>query len=75
MSPLKLEKAKFRTRLDALEESEWSADGVERVTFEVATNPGTSLGPIAKIASGGELARFMLARAIYEVNDFRRARR
>jgi len=61
LPPLKLEKAKFRTRLDALEESEWSADGVERVTFEVATNPGTSLGPIAKIASGGELARFMLA--------------
>jgi DNA repair protein RecN (Recombination protein N) len=61
LPPLKLEKAKFATRLDTLEESAWSADGMERVTFEVATNPGASLGPIAKIASGGELARFMLA--------------
>lgn len=58
---LKLEKARFKSRFDPLTEMEWQADGMERVTFEVATNPGIPLGPIAKIASGGELARFMLA--------------
>ena len=61
LTPLKLEKARFATRLAPLDETEWQADGVERVAFEVATNPSTPLGPIAKIASGGELARFMLA--------------
>ena len=61
LPPLRLEKARFKTRLEPLAEAEWSADGMERVAFEVATNPGTPLGPIARIASGGELARFMLA--------------
>ena len=61
LPPLKLEKARFRTRLEPLTESEWSVNGTERVAFEVAANPGIPLGPIAKIASGGELARFMLA--------------
>jgi len=58
---LKLEKASFHTRLDALKEDEWGAHGAERISFEVATNPGTAPGPINRIASGGELARFMLA--------------
>jgi DNA repair protein RecN (Recombination protein N) len=61
LPPLKLEKARFETRLAPLEEANWHADGVERVAFEVATNPNTPVGAIAKIASGGELARFMLA--------------
>jgi len=61
LPPLKLDKARFRTRLEALADSEWSAAGRERVLFEVATNPGVEPGPLAKIASGGELARFMLA--------------
>jgi DNA repair protein RecN (Recombination protein N) len=61
LPPLRLEKARFRTRIEPLPEADWGEDGRERVAFEVATNPGTSLGPIAKIASGGELARFMLA--------------
>jgi len=61
LPPLKLERAKFATRLVALAEAEWGEEGMERVAFEVATNPGEPPGPIAKIASGGELARFMLA--------------
>ena len=44
-----------------LPEAEWSAEGAERVGFEIATNPGQEPGPLAKIASGGELARLMLA--------------
>jgi DNA repair protein RecN (Recombination protein N) len=61
LPPLKLEKARFETRVAPLDEANWQADGVERVAFEVATNPNTPAGAIAKIASGGELARFMLA--------------
>lgn len=61
LPPLKLDKAKFRTRVEELPEAAWAAAGIDRVTFEVATNPGADLGPIDRIASGGELARFMLA--------------
>lgn len=61
LPPLKLEKARFRTRLDPLDEAQWGAAGIERVSFEVSTNPGSPGGPLAKIASGGELARFLLA--------------
>ena len=61
LPPLKLEKARFRTALTTLAESEWSEHGRERVAFEVATIGGASPGPLNRIASGGELARFMLA--------------
>ena len=61
LAPLKLDKASFHVRLLPLPEAQWSADGAERVAFEVATNPGQEPGPLAKIASGGELARLMLA--------------
>lgn len=61
LAPLKLEKAKFVTRIVALPEAQWGEAGQERVAFEVATNPGAEPGPIQRIASGGELARFMLA--------------
>jgi DNA repair protein RecN (Recombination protein N) len=61
LPPLKLEKARFRTVLTPLPEPEWSEHGSERVHFEVATNPGAPPGPLARIASGGELSRFMLA--------------
>ena len=61
LGPLKLEKAKFVTDLAALPEAEWSEAGTDRVQFTVATNPGTPPAPIAKIASGGELSRFLLA--------------
>lgn len=61
LKPLKLDKARFASVLTALGESDWGPFGRERVHFEVATNPGAPAGPLAKIASGGELSRFMLA--------------
>ena len=61
LPPLKLDKATFRTRISPLDESQWGAGGADGVAFEVATNPGLPPGPLAKIASGGELSRFMLA--------------
>ncbi|MBK8768951.1 MAG: DNA repair protein RecN [Rhizobiales bacterium] len=57
---LKLEKARFETQV-ASDGARPGAHGVDRVEFVVATNPGTPLSPLMKIASGGELARFMLA--------------
>ncbi|MDH3233325.1 MAG: DNA repair protein RecN [Alphaproteobacteria bacterium] len=61
LPPLKLETARFRTVLAALDEADWGPDGYDRIEFEIATNPGAATGPLRKIASGGELARFMLA--------------
>lgn len=61
LPPLKLEKARFLTKLEVLEESDWGPFGMDRVRFLVATNPGAEPGPLHKIASGGEMARFMLA--------------
>lgn len=61
LAPLKLEKAKFVTSVEALDEVEWGAHGMDRVRFLVSTNPGAQPGPIHKIASGGEMSRFMLA--------------
>jgi DNA repair protein RecN (Recombination protein N) len=61
LPPLKLEKARFQTVLTPLAEADWGEHGSERVHFEVATNPGAAPGPLARIASGGELSRFMLA--------------
>ncbi len=61
LPPLKLEKAKFATRLEPLGEDQWGPTGAERVSFEIATNPGAAAGPLHRIASGGELARVMLA--------------
>jgi DNA repair protein RecN (Recombination protein N) len=61
LQPLRLGKARFATRIEPLAAGDWGAAGQERVYFEVATNPGTPPGPLARIASGGELARFMLA--------------
>ena len=61
LPPLKLEKARFTTKIEPLPESDWGENGGEKITFEVATNPGSSPGPLNRIASGGELSRFMLA--------------
>jgi len=61
LKPLHLEKAAFVTRLDKLDENAWAEHGQDGVIFEVATNPGMPAGPINRIASGGEIARFMLA--------------
>ena len=61
LPPLKMEKAKFVTLINKKAENEWSSLGFDDVCFTVATNPNSPQGPINKIASGGELARFMLA--------------
>ncbi|MCF8479546.1 MAG: DNA repair protein RecN [Rhodospirillum sp.] len=61
LPPLKLERARFVTTVEDLPEDQWGPEGLDRVTFLVATNPGSDPGQIHKIASGGELARFMLA--------------
>jgi DNA repair protein RecN (Recombination protein N) len=60
-APLKLDKARFQSVLTQLGEPDWGEHGRERVHFEVTTNPGAPPGPLARIASGGELSRFMLA--------------
>jgi DNA repair protein RecN (Recombination protein N) len=54
-------KALFQTELEPLARERWSQAGAERVAFLVATNPGAAPGPLQRIASGGELSRFMLA--------------
>jgi len=61
LDALKLGKARFFVVIDELVENNWNEFGRESVQFQVQTNPGAAPGPIQKIASGGEMARFMLA--------------
>ncbi len=61
LSPLKLDAAQFRTAVEQLSEDRWSASGMDRVEFLISTNPGAPFAPLTKIASGGELSRFILA--------------
>jgi DNA repair protein RecN (Recombination protein N) len=61
LKPLKLDKAAFRTSVEALDEELAGPDGLDRVSFLISTNPGAALGPLIRIASGGELSRFVLA--------------
>jgi DNA repair protein RecN (Recombination protein N) len=58
LAPLKLDAARFRTAISAAEPG---PAGTERIEFEVSTNPGAPFGPLTRIASGGELSRFILA--------------
>jgi DNA repair protein RecN (Recombination protein N) len=58
LHPLKLDSARFRT---AIAPAEPGPSGTDRVEFEVSTNPGAPFGPLTRIASGGELSRFILA--------------
>jgi DNA repair protein RecN (Recombination protein N) len=58
LAPLKLDAARFRTVIGPAEPG---ASGRDRVEFEISTNPGAPFGPLVKIASGGELSRFILA--------------
>ena len=58
LAPLKLDAARFRT---AIVTAEPGPTGIDRVDFEVSTNPGAPFGPLTRIASGGELSRFILA--------------
>ncbi|QEL26049.1 DNA repair protein RecN [Bosea sp. F3-2] len=60
LPPLKLERARFITRIES-DEAARGPEGFDRVEFWVETNPGTRPGPMMKVASGGELSRFMLA--------------
>ncbi|MDE3038507.1 MAG: DNA repair protein RecN, partial [Pseudomonadota bacterium] len=66
LAPLRMAGTRFRVRIDALEENNWSEWGMDGVRFECATNVTKGAGevafaPLSKIASGGELSRFMLA--------------
>jgi DNA repair protein RecN (Recombination protein N) len=61
LPPLKLEQARFMTRIEPLAQSDWGPGGVDHISFEIATNPDLPPGPLAKIASGGELSRLLLA--------------
>jgi DNA repair protein RecN (Recombination protein N) len=61
LPPLKLDRARFVVEVAPREEGAWAADGMDRVTFLVSTNPGQTPGQLQKIASGGELSRLMLA--------------
>jgi DNA repair protein RecN (Recombination protein N) len=60
LAPLKLERAKFSTQIESDAESP-GPQGFDRIEFWVQTNPGTKPGPLMKVASGGELSRFLLA--------------
>jgi len=61
LAPLKLDAAQFRTAVERLPEDRWTGSGMDRVEFLISTNPGAPFAPLTKIASGGELSRFILA--------------
>jgi DNA repair protein RecN (Recombination protein N) len=61
LAPLKLDAARFKTVVAEVAAEGWSAAGRDRVEFEISTNPGAPFAPLTKIASGGELSRFILA--------------
>jgi DNA repair protein RecN (Recombination protein N) len=61
LPPLKLDRARFVTAVEPLEETAWTAQGADAVRFLIATNPGQEPGPLGRVASGGELSRLLLA--------------
>ncbi|MEL7680232.1 DNA repair protein RecN [Citromicrobium bathyomarinum] len=61
LAPLKLDAARFRTEVQPLPQEKWGPTGMDAVEFLIATNPGADFAPLNKIASGGELSRFILA--------------
>ena len=61
LAPLRLDAARFRTAVTQLPEERWGPSGMDSVEFLISTNPGAAFAPLAKIASGGELSRFILA--------------
>lgn len=61
LPPLKLEKARFATAVSEVAEDSWGRHGKDAVSFQIATNPGSDPGPLARVASGGELSRVLLA--------------
>jgi DNA repair protein RecN (Recombination protein N) len=69
LPPLRLDKARFKAEVAPLPETGWGAGGMDAVRFLIATNPGQDPGPLAKIASGGELSRLMLAMKVVLAAD------
>jgi DNA repair protein RecN (Recombination protein N) len=61
LAPLKLDAARFRTTVTEQPEERWGPHGIDTVEFLISTNPGADFAPLGKIASGGELSRFILA--------------
>jgi DNA repair protein RecN (Recombination protein N) len=61
LAPLKLDAARFKTAINRLPEERWGPQGVDAIEFLISTNPGADFAPLNKIASGGELSRFILA--------------
>ncbi|WP_420383059.1 DNA repair protein RecN [Novosphingobium sp.] len=61
LAPLKLDAARFRTAVVRLPDDRWGPNGVDAIEFLISTNPGSAFAPLGKIASGGELSRFILA--------------
>jgi DNA repair protein RecN (Recombination protein N) len=61
LAPLKLDAARFATALTPLPPESWGPHGIDRAEFTISTNPGAPFGGLSKIASGGELSRFILA--------------
>jgi DNA repair protein RecN (Recombination protein N) len=61
LAPLRLDAARFRTQVAPLPEERWGPSGMDAVEFLISTNPGAGFAPLTKIASGGELSRFILA--------------
>jgi len=61
LAPLKLEKTVFAVAVEPLSETQWSANGIDAMRFVVAMNPGQPMAPLHKTASGGEMARLLLA--------------
>ena len=61
LAPLKLDAARFRTAVTPQPEERWGPSGMDAVEFLISTNPGADFAPLNKIASGGELSRFILA--------------
>jgi DNA repair protein RecN (Recombination protein N) len=61
LPPLRLDKARFVVEVGALPEAGWGPGGMDQVRFLIATNPGQEPGALARVASGGELSRLMLA--------------
>ncbi|WP_114520131.1 DNA repair protein RecN [Altererythrobacter sp. ZODW24] len=61
LAPLKLDAARFKTSVSELPEDRWGPHGIDGVEYLISTNPGADFAPLGKIASGGELSRFILA--------------
>ena len=61
LKPLKMEKTIFNVEFKELDENNWNKYGIDSIRFLASTNPGTPMNELSKIASGGELSRFMLA--------------